>query len=292
MAKSRRKNRGRRGGKSNNLLVWAGVAILPIAVLGIGGLAMTKAMGVERIDSAFCYDRTNQAEHVVFVDSSLEPDLSDQQLRDYVSGFERVWDRAAPNTRISIFTTARDTTTSVPTPLFQMCRPPRTSNEQAEIGAPDRTDMYLQREFGKAETLYRSVVARVLSDAQDNEVTAKESPILEQLQSISRFDDFQGRDRSLTLISDGIQNSETARFCKVRGDLPAFSVFQSQPRYRRVEPRSLADVAVDFLKVESIVLPQPGAAYCTHDEISIFWQDYFESQGVRQFEINRLRHGG
>ncbi|MAK59462.1 MAG: hypothetical protein CMK09_00635 [Ponticaulis sp.] len=292
MAKSRTKNRGRRGGKSNNLLVWLGTALLPIIVLGLGGLAMTKAMGVERIDSAFCYDRSDQAEHVVFVDSSLKPDLSDQQLRDYVSGFERVWDRAAPNTRISTFTTARDTATSVPTPLFQMCRPPRTSNEQAEIGAPGRTDMYLQREFGEAEALYRGVVARVLSDAQNSEVTAIDSPIMEQLQSISRYDAFQGRDRSLTLISDGIQNSETARFCAVQGDLPSFSVFQSQPRYRRVEPRSFADVRVDFLKVESIVLPQPGAAYCTHDEISIFWQDYFESQGVRSFEINRLRHGG
>ena len=134
------------------------------------------------------------------------------------------------------------------------------------------------------------MVDQVIADAKDEDQAAMDSPILEQLQAISRYDGFTGPNRSLTVITDGINNSETARFCAVSGDLPPFAQFRTRRSYRYVEPSSFEGMDVTLLLVEFGRLPAPGASHCSNAALRDFWPAYFTGNGAKSVDLRRLRY--
>ena len=285
----RRNGRSRRGADGNRLFKFAALALMLVLVLGAGGYGLSEYSKIEQISADYCYMREDQVQAAVFLDYSVNDNLSGAQRRDLVTALERAYAQLPPNGRVMIFTTARDTGASIARPVFQLCRPAATPGEQDSIGAPAKPAPNLRRIAGEAKAEFNAEIARILSDTQDSEKAAQESPILEQVRAISRYPGFQGPERRFVWLSDGLQNSEFARFGAVKGDMPSVAKFTRRPDYDVIRPDSLAGVDVTLLLVESITLPQPGLEFVTHSEMYRWWPEFFRVNGAASVRLERLR---
>lgn len=275
---------------SSDTLKRVASVVAPVILLGAGAVAMLTYTGEETPDAFGCYARPDQHKTAVFIDNSLRQ-LSKAQLRDYSTALTRAYEMAPANARISIFTTASDRNGSLANPVFTMCKPASTPMEQATIGAPEKPAPYLIREAKKAATRYHEAVKSELLTVQDKTKLASDSPILEQLRAISMSADFTSQNRSLWVISDGISNSETARFCVVKGALPSFTTFMQRADYvDYIQPRSFAGTNVTLLLVEHGPLPTKGLPFCSTREIRDFWVHYFKKNHADSVELTPLRH--
>ena len=116
-----------------------------------------------------------------------------------------------------------------------------------------------------------------------------ESPILEQIQSISRLPSFQDQNakRRLTIFSDMLQSTPDAAFCLRKGDMPSFQKFKQGAYFQRVKPASLNGIVVKVYVLERGNLGQ----YCSGiDELIAFWQSYFIDAGATA-EFYTIRSG-
>jgi len=274
-------------GKAVKLLA---IAALPIAVVGGGSYFLMEHARTEKIGADYCYQRAGQPQHVVFLDNSYTKDLSGAQYRDLHTAYMRAYDTALPNTRISLMTTAADVNGSLPVPAYTACRPAATVAEQEAIGAPSSTPMRLANQAQDARAEYETQVDALIADAANPDKAAGDSPILEQLQAISRDPALKSSRRQMTVITDGIQNSEIARFCQVQGDMPRFGQFEASTGYQFVKPDNYAGTKINLLLVEFGELPAPGMDYCSNDEVRAWWPDYFKANGAKSVELTRLRY--
>lgn len=289
--------RGRRGfrkgrtsrGKRGTAFKIGTVGAIAVAVTA-AGLAANEMMDIERPDANFCFVRDDQAQVAVLIDNSVKGHTG-QQLRDYETGLLAPYAQAPANARIEFFTTALDGQGSIARPVFSICKPPETPAEREAMGAPSKPAPYLKRQAEEARERYRAAIADVLAATQDQDRVALDSPILELVQAVSRHDGFQGRTRSLVLVTDGIQNSETAEFCVKKGHMPSFKRFAERPGYVFVKPRPLTGIDVTLLLVEYGKLPSGPLRYCTNAELRTWWPDYFKGNGARSVELYRLRAG-
>ncbi|MBR9826669.1 MAG: hypothetical protein GYB36_12860 [Alphaproteobacteria bacterium] len=270
----------------------AALAVIPIAVITAAIIGLSAYLSTERIDTAtYCFSRADQHQVAFFADASFTRSSSAAQWRDYETALMRAYDEAPPNARISIFTTTRDAASSFLPPVGSQCRPPETVLELAQIGAPSQTPQYLARQAQEAREAYRTMVEHVLGALRDDELRALESPILASLQAISRSEFFDGEQRTLWFLTDGLEASETALFGQVRNSAPPYEIFASQPRWEAVRPDSLTGTHVNLLLVESTTLPGPGLEFITHAELRAFWSTLFIENGADSVELTRLRHG-
>ena len=264
---------------------------VPVATLALLGVGLNAYMKIEQPDDSYCYARAAQHQEAISLDNSFIFQSSAAQIRDYRVGMAEVWDRVPANARISIFTSANDVDGSFANPVFTMCKPAATVEEQAEIGAPAKPAPYLKRQFAEAKASYFQALDEVLSDAQDASKSAGDSRILERVQAISRHKYFSSADRGLTIITDGIQNSDIARFCAVKGDMPSFKKFSKRADYKHIEPEPLDGVVVNLLLVEFGTLPAPILPFCTNNELRKWWPDFFEGNGTHNVQTTRITYG-
>lgn len=266
--------------------------LLPVAAIAVGGYVMHGELNNEKPDSDYCYVREDQHQHktAIFVDNSLGR-LSDAHLRDYRAAFERAYDNAPPNTKIMIYTTAKDKSGTVVTPSFSLCKPPSTPAQQEAMGiSSPQTAPYLTRQAQEARRRYHGMTMRTLADTQDETQHAGDSPLLEQLRAISRAPSFQGKTRSLIVITDGVQNSDIAHFCVVQDDMPHFQSFAEREDYAlAVKPRSFSGTAVSLLLTEGTAMPNASLPYCSSQELRQWWVDYFNDNGADNVELTVLR---
>lgn len=264
---------------------------LPVMVAGIGALVMGEALKEERIGADFCYassaPRPNTA---FFVDVSFTADTSAAQDRDLTRALQESYATLPANGRLSVFTTANANVGSLPVPVLSVCRPPTTAPEQDALGLGSKPAPYLAHQAQEARAKFDQAVSSLLAAAKDRAQAAKDSPVLEQLQGISRFR-FDGPLKALTVYTDGLQNSDSFQFCQSQGHMPQFAVFAQKPAYRFLKPESFEGVSVNFLLVEFGALPAPGLPYCTSDEVRGFWPDYFKANGAKSVQLSRLRYG-
>lgn len=267
----------------------AAIIALPVTVIGGGALGLHYMDG-EHIGDDFCFDRPDQTQVAILIDNSMEG-LSAPQARDYETGLARSFDLAPANARISFFTTALDGQGSLARPIFTVCKPAATPAEREAIGAPSKPAPYLKRQAEEARTRYAEAVADVIAASRDAARRAKDSPILELVQAVSKYPGFQGRNRALTLVSDGIQNSETARFCAEKGEMPSYGRFKTRPAYRTIKPKPMTGVDVTLLLVEQFKLPNNVYPYCSNNEMRTWWPEFFKGNGAASVDLNRLRLG-
>lgn len=279
---------GRRNGDLKKILL---IGTIPLAVLGGGAFGLAHYMNIERIDGDFCYAREDQPEVAFLIDASMTYSFSDQQNRDLETATVRIWEEASPNSRISFLSSGRNSGGSLLEPVGVVCKPPETPDEQRAMDLPPQPAPLLARQTAEARGRYEQLAQQVLQGAQSEELAAGDSPILEMYQATSRGRYFDSDDRTLWVVTDGIQNSEIARFCAVQGDMPPFETFAQQRRYEAVRPEPFTGTDVRFLLVESIALPQSGLDWCTHQEMRDWHRDYFLGNGADSFELTRLRHG-
>ena len=258
-----------------------------VALAGVA-ITLSYAIGIEQ-PNGYCYVREDQHQVAVFLDASMTAESSATQVRDYRTAFIRAYDNAPANALISLFTTATGGRGSLPEPVFSMCKPASTPQEQKQFDGPSKTTPYLARQAEEAKTAYLAGVEAVLSDTQNPAKAAGDSPILEQVQAISRYQGFQSEHRSLIWISDGIQNSEIARFCSVQGHMPRYQAFKKTRAYKDTKPNSFTGTDVSVLLVEFGPLPNDWAKFCSNAELRDWWPAYFEGNEADSVELTRLR---
>ena len=266
------------------------MVLLPLFVLGAGFYGLNAKLTQKQMDPlTACYAQEDQAQSAVFIDFSLTHQTSTAQNRDLKTALIRAYEALPPNGKLSIFTTAQDSVATLTEPILSLCSPPATPAEQAALGAPDKPQPFLKRRAQEAKVQYEAHIAQLMEDAKDKSKVAKDSPILEQIQAISRYQ-FSGPLTSFYVFTDGVQNSEVAQFCAVKNHLPPFAVFERGPVYQVIKPDPFTDVRVEFLLIEGGALPSPSLPFCTHGELQAFWPAFFEASGAT-VRLTRLRYG-
>ncbi|MFZ5593346.1 MAG: hypothetical protein ACOY4D_03635 [Pseudomonadota bacterium] len=281
----------RSGNGAGRFVKIAALIALPVVVIVIGAAVMRAALKEPRMGSDYCTaSSTPRHNAAAFIDVSFTTDTSAPQDRDLTRALHEAYDTLPANGRLSIFTTANATVGSLPVPVLSVCRPPANEPEQAALGLGSKPAPYLAHQAEEARKAFAASVAALLAQAKDREQIAKDSPILEQVQGISRFR-FDGPMKSLTVYTDGLQNSESFQFCQSPGHMPPIALFTQKPAYRFVKPDSFEGVAVHVLLVEFGTLPSKLLPYCTSDEVRRFWPDYFKTNGAASVQLTRLRYG-
>lgn len=297
MAKSRTKKSsfgGRRGRNKSSwfkkLAVGGAITTIPALALGVGGYYANEYISREQIDASLCYPRADQYQAAIFVDSSMTHQASASQRRDLTNTLAQTFSNLPPNGKLSVFTTESGVASTINKPIFTLCKPAKTPAELAAIGAPSSAAPKLARQYAEAEDAFQDALANLMTNATDQSRRATSSPILEQIQGISRYN-FGAPLSKFLVYTDGINNSEAGQFCAQQGHLPRFEVFTKRPDYRFIKPDDFGGADVDILLVEPTTLPNSSLPYCTIDELRTFWVEFFEGNGARRVNLTPLGHG-
>lgn len=294
---SRRNGRSRRRGQGS-IFPWkallGGAACL--GFLAGGGYFVMQDLQTAKPDELGCYSQSrNRAYTTALVDVS-EPGFDEVQSRDLIKAFTNMFSYDLSfNERFSMVTTAQSKIGSVSAPIVTFCAPAKSPADLERIEAATATQVFLDRQAEKVfEKRFKPRLDAVFNvNPADDDRQKKESPILEQIQSVSRMPGFSdsAASRRLIIVSDLLQSTSEAQFCYKQGHLPSFEKFKAKPYYRRIRPASLDSVDVKIYMLIRGSLGTPPFAYCTEDELTSFWHDYFVDAGARSVEIVRLRRG-
>lgn len=298
--KSHRGNSRRRGRQQ-----WFSIRLLPaLGVVGVGALAV----GIGYItfqdlntlkpdEETGCYIQTTARDSTVaFVDSS-DPGFDDVQSRDLVRAFTNLYKRDLGfNEHLSVITTQQSRIGTIPDPVIELCGNAKSSVELENIGAAGATTAFLKRE---AEKVFEKKVAPQLAEIfavnpSSANRQSRESPILEQIQSLSRLPAFSERagQKQLIIVSDMLQNTTDLQFCSTQGHLPSFSKFKESPEFDRVRPGSLAGTDVTIYMLVRGILGEAPYAFCTEPELTQWWKDFLTDAGAQSVDVIRIRQGG
>ena len=267
-------------------------SLLTLCFASLGYMAV-QSIGQTTVDANGCFATAYQKHTAVVIDAS-EPRWDEAQGRALHTYFGQLYDGLAFNERLSIYTTEGDQVASVVSPRFSVCGQAKTPDELATVGAAPAQAGYLKRQ---KERLFQDVLKpeldQLLSLTPDqSRRQLHESPIMEMLLAVSRSTKLSSGDR-LVVISDMIQNSDSARFCRTQNDMPRFSVFKQRRIYQdRLKPRSLAGVEVETLMLMRGGYGAGGLQHCaSEEELRGFWRDYFKDNGAFEPSFIRVRAG-
>jgi len=266
------------------------VTVLGACIVGMGTLVMD-SIGKEAADKFGCYANAYQRQTAVIVDAS-EPRWEIVQGRALRTYFKQLYEGLSFNERLSVYTTEGDKVASVVSPRFSVCGQARSPEELKTVNAPEAQAGYLKRQ---KERLFQKVLApeldKLLTQSPDpSRLQLYESPVMEMILSVGRSAKLDSGDR-LIVISDMIQNSESARFCRTQNDMPRFSAFKKRRIYRdRLKPGSLAGIEVEALMLLREGYGQTGLQFCaSEEELRGFWRDYFNDNGAVDPQFIRIR---
>lgn len=284
----------RRSRKKSNLPKLLGLStFLAIATGGLG-FAMLQSAGLPTPDAYGCYAGVEQANTLVFIDSS-EPRWNEGQARSLRNRLDEIYGALSFNEKLSVYTTEGDVVASGSLkPRFHVCGSARTANDLEAIGGAAASEGYLAKQ---RERLYEKRLAPqldqllTLTPPEERRQTSQ-SPVLETIQSLSRLPEVKPGSR-LIVISDLIQNSDSFQFCRTQNDMPPFSILKNRSVYlKRLKPRSLEGVEVEILYLQRHGLGQGELAHCYgEEEIRKFFEDYFSDNGVTELNFVRIRDG-
>ena len=266
--------------------------ILSVCAAGLGYAAL-QTMEAKIPDALGCFDHIEQPQTVAWIDASI-PRWNEPQARSLREYFDQLFDSLSLNERLSVYTSEGDQISSVPSPRFSVCGQATHAEQLEAIGAQGGQAGYLAKQ---RERLYRKVLAPELDtlfalEADDTRLQLHQSPVLEQIAALSR----QGKlppGAKLIVVSDMLQNSETAQFCQSKNHMPRFSAFAQRRVYQeRLKPENLEGVEIEVLMLQRQGYGQGGLRYCRdEEEIKSFWRDYFKANGAQTVRFIRIRQG-
>lgn len=268
-------------------------AYAAILAVGLGGMGATafRMIGKLTPDAFNCFDAFGPPPVRVLFDAS-EPRFNEEQARSLRNYFARLYHDLAFNQRLEVYTTGEAEIASVTTPSFRVCGGARSPEELESINAFTAEPGYLAKERERIyEKVFMPEIESLLDLAPgDDRRQTRQSPMLELMRDLSG-DIPQGT--RLIIISDLINNSDSARFCVVQNDMPPFAAFKERTVYQsRLKPRSLSGVDVEVLLLQRVGYGQTPLPYCkSEEEIVTFWRDYLVDNGVSDPTFVRIRHG-
>ena len=278
----------RRYRKDNNNAIYITCICLIIPVIIAFAILLIKLTGEEKLDENYCVKRDDQHITAIFIDNSLKYQ-SEAQFRDYQRSIEHAWYELPANGKLFIFTTARGDDGALAKPVISICKPARNQSEQEILGLKEKPLAYLKNQKKKAKSIFDQAVRNIIIAAKSDDKRAKDSLILEQIRSISMHRDFKNtKSGSLYFISDGIQNSEIARFCTIKNQMPPFKNFVKRDDYTlRIKPKSFANIDVQIMLLDMHLILN----FCNNTEIQRWWLDYFKENNAKSVTLNPIRKG-
>jgi len=157
-------------------------------------------------------------------------------------------------------------------PLLQVCNPGRASDTNEWTGNPRLMEKRWHEKF--LDPLDKSLKV-ALSDS----ISAKQSPIMEEIQQVSVQAFFEAPPKTskrLTIVSDMLQNSAVLNQYR---HPESFEEFEHQPGFLKVRPE-LNDVDVTILYVRrTSEFNRQGKRHVE------FWQSFFAASGARIEEV-------
>ena len=274
-----------------SVLAYSGALALCLGGLGV---AAWQSIGKLSPDSYGCIDGAPQAQTLVLFDAS-EPRFNDEQARSLRRYFDQLYERLGFNEKLSVYTSEGDQVASVLKPRFHICGQATLPEQLETVGAVSAQAGYL---YKQRQRLYDKILAPELdillsAELEDSRRQLYQSPMLELMADLSRSPNLTPGSR-LIIISDLIQNSDSAQFCRVKGDMPPFAVFQDRTIYQtRLKPQSLHGIQVELLMLQRLGYSQEGLRYCRdEEELRAFWRGYFKANGVSNPRFIRIRLGG
>jgi hypothetical protein len=173
--------------------------------------------------------------------------------------------------RLEVFT-VRASSDRLIEPLLQVCNPGRASDTNEWTGNPRLMEKRWHEKF--MEPLDKSLKV-ALSDS----VSAKQSPIMEEIQQVSVqafFETPPKTSKRLAIVSDMLQNSAVLNQYR---HLESFEEFELQPGFVKVRPElNKVDLTILYVRRSSDFNRQGKR----HVE---FWQQFFGASGARIEEI-------
>lgn len=166
----------------------------------------------------------------------------------------------------------RSSSHSLIEPLLQVCNPGRASDTNEWTG---NTRLMEKRWRAK----FMDPLNKSLEVALSSSVSAKQSPIMEEIQQVSVqafFETSPKMPKRLAIVSDMLQNSPVLNQYR---QPETFEVFQNQPTFVRVRPE-LKDVEVTILYVH-----RPSNSNRQGKRHVEFWQSFFIISGARLQEV-------
>ena len=265
--------------------VVAGVAAS--IVLGGVGFAIVSGANEVRPDVMGCYESAQpQGSTMLWWDVSMG--WSASQERDIRAAVVRAWQTLPFNDRFAVITTNKATVGDLASGEIEICGPARSDADYARHGIDKPASSgFLANE---ADKRFREIVDPVIDGIlaktkATGALLALDSPLLEQMQAISRgpgFRDAGGRKR-LILFTDGIQNTEIARFCDVKGDLPP------SPASRKSGISPGGPAAMPGVEAPYLCCARPATAPRTAGG---FLEGVFRGGGASRVDVYRLRPSG
>lgn len=273
---------------------FAGTAI--ITIFGAIGFLSYQDSNYIVADASGCFKPNGNLSHTIAIIDSSEPRFDRVQRRDLWAAFHQIYDSGLKfNERFSIITTDETHIGTIPAPVLTFCRSARTSQELESVGAATATQAFLVRQADRfAKKMFEPVLAQLFSATPDDSLRqTRESPILEQIQSVARMASFSShtKNRRLILVSDLLQSTKEAQFCVKKGHLPNFKKFKQKAYFEQIGPVDLTGVEVKIYMLIRGGYGEIGLQYCNEDELHRFWSDYFTDAGAENVEIIRLRMG-
>ncbi|MBL8496786.1 hypothetical protein ABF87_10715 [Nitrosomonas sp. JL21] len=284
----------RRRSKKQDLPKIIALSAVLVACTGAMGYAAFSTFGQPTPDQYGCFEDVKQRNTFVLFDAS-EPRLNIEQHRSVRDYLDELYANLEFNERLSFITTEGDVISSTPKARFHVCGTAKNPDDLDEIGAQSASAGFLRKQ---KQRLYNSVYApqvdEMLSPTPDeSRKQVSQSPMLEMVKNVSHMKDFVPGSR-LIVLSDLLQNSETAQFCIKQNQMPPFRVFRKQESYQqRLMPRSLESIEVTVLLLQRYGYGHPSyLKYCKNEEeLTTFWRDYFTGNGAIKPTFIRIRAG-
>ena len=283
----------RRKSKESNNMVKTAVMGTAAAIGCIGlGIATFLSMNEPIADEYGCYDALPSAGHKVVVFDTSEPRWNNVQHRSLLHHFESLFSTLAFNQRLSVYTNEGDKASSVLRPAFILCGVGTSPQEWVDNGLDEVSAGFLKK---RRENVYNERVKPYLDTllalkASEDQYQNSQSPLLEIMGQLSKTALASGD--SVEFITDGVQFTESAQFCRSFNDMPPYSAFQKRAVFRnRLAPNTFNGIDVNMLMLQRDGYGQDWLKHCHEDEIAAFWRDYFTDNGAGNFFLTRVRLG-
>lgn len=265
-----------------------------VGCTGALGYAAFSTFGQPTPDQYACFEDVKQRNTFVLFDAS-PPRLNTEQHRSVRHYLDELYANLEFNERLSFITTEGDQISSTPKARFHVCGTAKNPEDLENIGAQSASTGFLKKQKERLyNTVYGPQVDAMLSPNPDEaRKQISQSPMLEMVKNISVMKDFVTGGRFI-LISDLLQNSDTAQFCVKQNQMPPFRVFRKQESYQqRLMPRSLEGIDVTVLLLQRYGYGKAQhLKYCKNEEeLTNFWRDYFTGNGVVNPTFIRIREG-
>lgn len=256
------------GSKRRNSSNIAAMLIFSLSFLIIGGLgymyvtAETKSREID--PKTFCRNEKPIAITTILIDHTDSINPTQKAALEV-----RLWDiaKAIPkNSKIKVYS-VKSTSIKILDPDIELCNPGDGKDISNINGNPE-----LARK--KYEDKFKAPISKIL-DQVVSAGAAKESPIMESLQSVA-VTSFVGADegvakKKLILVSDLLEY--TGKF-SLYGAIPDFEIYKESSHWRSVK----ADLS--GVDVEIYTLRRDGQDFLQSNKLLGFWRDYFENQGA------------